>query len=213
MYLTEAIPARKSKGTISAIQNGFVMNWKLFFMVTAILTSMLLTPVLSPGWCEELPNSEKYTGGRTTPPKISSDILTSDKGCSQELVDLLNARAAEMDAREEKIRKREQELKLLQEEILEKIKLLKKMQRQLEGPIKKRAAEEEAKLQHLAGVYSSMDPGRAAALLNKLDDETVTKLFSIMKSKKVAAILANMEPEKAARISKFLYKDVPPDQY
>ena len=37
--------------------------------------------------------------------------------------------------------------------------------------------------------------------------EALDKLFSIMKSKKVAFILANMEPEKAARISSYLYRN------
>jgi flagellar motility protein MotE (MotC chaperone) len=127
--------------------------------------------------------------------------------CSQEFLDLINARAHELDEKEKALMAKQEDLKLLEEEIDKKIKLLKRLQRDLEGPIKKRAADEEARLQHLAGVYASMEPARAAALLNKLDDETVTKLFSIMKSKKVAFILANMEPEKAARISSYLYRN------
>lgn len=139
-------------------------------------------------------------------PLGGSALSAGREQCSQEFLDLINARAQEIEEQQKALKQKEADLRLLEEEIDQKIKMLKKLQRDLEGPIKQRAAEEEARLQHLAGVYSSMDPSRAAALLNKLDDDTVTRLFSIMKSKKVALILANMDPEKAARISSFLYR-------
>ncbi len=129
----------------------------------------------------------------------------SEKACHPELLSLLRTRMAELDEREAKLQKKEQDLLVLQKDIQDKIKQLKELQQKLEGPVKKKRFEEEARLQHLAGVYSSMDPVRAAALLDKLDEGTVTKLFAIMKSKKVAKILANMSPEKAARISQQLY--------
>ena len=127
--------------------------------------------------------------------------------CHPELISMLHLKMAKLDERQRLLDSKEQDLKLLERDINEKIKLLKDLQRKLEGPLKKKQYEEQARLQHLAGVYSSMDPVRAAALLDKMDEETVTKLFAIMKSKKVAMILANMSPEKAARISSYLYKD------
>ncbi len=139
--------------------------------------------------------------------KKASSSLENDieQQCNPELLSLLRTKMAKLDEREDQLQKKEEDLRLLQKDIQEKIKQLKELQQKLEGPVKKRRFEEEARLQHLAGVYSSMDPVRAAALLDKLDEETVTKLFAIMKSKKVAKILANMSPEKAAGISQRLY--------
>jgi len=141
----------------------------------------------------------------------NSQMIDYSKGCHPELLTLLRNRIHELDEREKRLDAREKDLKFLEQDIEQKIKQLGKLQRELEGPVKKRRIEEQAKLQHLAGVYSSMEPARAAALLDRLDDETVTKLFSIMKSKKVAGILANMSPEKAARISTYLYRKPPSD--
>jgi flagellar motility protein MotE (MotC chaperone) len=87
---------------------------------------------------------------------------------------LLRNRIRELDEREKRLDAREKDLKFLAQDIEQKIKQLGELQRRLEGPAKKRQIEEQAKLRHLAGVYSSMDPTRAAALLDKLDDDTVT---------------------------------------
>ncbi len=128
-----------------------------------------------------------------------------DKGCNPELLEILRVKMAKLEERELALDKKENDLELLKQDIEDKLRQLKALQAKLEGPVKKRRFQEEQKLQHLAGVYSSMDPVRAATLLDKLDEETVTKLFAIMKSKKVAKILANMTPEKAARVSQRLY--------
>ena len=128
-----------------------------------------------------------------------------DKACNPELLELLRVKMAKLDEREQALDKKENDLELLKQDIEDKLRQLKTLQTKLEGPVKKRRFQEEQKLQHLAGVYSSMDPVRAATLLDKLDEDTVTKLFAIMKSKKVAKILANMTPEKAARVSQRLY--------
>ena len=140
----------------------------------------------------------------------TEDMNSGEEGCHPELLRMLRLKMARLDKRQQELDKRKEDLQLLQRDIDDKIKQLKDLQRKLEGPAKKKRFEEEARLQHLAGVYSSMDPIRAAALLDKMDEETVTKLFSIMKSKKVAKILANMSPEKAARISAYLYKNGQP---
>ncbi len=139
----------------------------------------------------------------TTP--FSGQDSGDDKECHPELLRLLRLKMARLDQREARLDQREQDLQLLKKDIEEKVKQLKDLQRKLEGPVKKQRLKEGARLQHLAGVYSSMDPVRAAVLLEKLDEDTVTRLFAIMKSKKVAKILANMSPEKAARISARLY--------
>ncbi len=125
--------------------------------------------------------------------------------CHPEFLAYLRIEMSNLEKKRQELDKREKDLSFLEKDIEEKLKKLKELQRRLEGPVKRNKAEEQTRLQHLAGVYSSMDPVRAAALLDKMDENTVTKLFSIMKSKKVARILANMEPDKAARISSFLY--------
>ncbi len=120
---------------------------------------------------------------------------------SPEVLEILRAEYRRAAERNKELDKKEKDLELLRSEIDKRLKDLKQLQASLEGPVKKAKVDYEARFQHLVGVYSSMDPGRAAALLDKLDEATVARIFAAMKSKKVARILALMDPEKAARIS------------
>lgn len=119
---------------------------------------------------------------------------------------ILLARLRRVEQREAELEQREKNLQMLKQEIEERIRELKRLQKGLEGEVSKAQSREEARFQHLVGVYSAMQPQRAAALLDKLDDRTVVKIFAMMKSRKVAAIMALMDPDKAARISDALTK-------
>ncbi len=138
-------------------------------------------------------------------------LKDNSKNCHPEFLVLLRQKKLDLEKKNESLAKEEQDLDFLRQEMDNKVKMLKDLQRSLEGPVKRRKFQEQARLQHLAGVYGSMEPSRAAALLDKMDEDTVTKLFSIMKSKKVAPILSKMSPDKAARISAYLYKKPPPE--
>ena len=125
----------------------------------------------------------------------------SEDGCRPELLSVIRARARELEGRSAELDRREKDLELLKNDIETMLQELKKLQSQLGGPVKKAQKDSELRFQHLVGVYSSMEPGRAAALLGKMDEKTVTRIFASMKSKKVAAIMALMDPETAASIS------------
>ncbi len=125
----------------------------------------------------------------------------NEKGCRPELLSVIRARARELEKRKAELDKREKDLQVLKDDIQAMLEELKKLQQELQGPVKKARKESEIRFQHLVGVYSSMEPGRAAALLGKMDEDTVTRIFASMKSKKVAAIMALMDPDTAASIS------------
>lgn len=124
--------------------------------------------------------------------------------CETETMELLRVRLREVNDREANLEKQAKDLELLKSEIEERIRELKVLQSRLEGPAKGANDDYQARFEHLVGVYSSMEPASAAALLDKLEDMTVVKIFAAMKSKKVAQILALMDAEKAARISSAL---------
>ncbi len=127
-----------------------------------------------------------------------------NKEINDQVLAILQAKLRNLEEREQKLEKREADLKLLEQAIDKRIKELKSLQTALEGPVKKANAEYQERFRHLVGVYSSMEPQRAAILLSKMDEATVERLFANMKSKKVAKILSFMEPDKAARISSSL---------
>ncbi len=78
-----------------------------------------------------------------------------------------------------------------------------------------RMKEEEApNLKRLAKLYSGMSPEATSAIMKELDDQTVVKLFSVMKDSESAALLDAMAREgetqakRAASISESLRKTI-----
>jgi flagellar motility protein MotE (MotC chaperone) len=126
--------------------------------------------------------------------------------CETETMELLRVRLREVNDRQAVLERQAKDLELLKSEIEDRIRELKALQSRLEGPARGANDDYQARFEHLVGVYSSMEPASAAALLDKLEDMTVVKIFAAMKSKKVAQILALMDVEKAARISSTLSK-------
>lgn len=136
------------------------------------------------------------------PGKAGKKYSVSTQGeCRPELLAVIRARVRNLDMREAELDRRQKDLDLLKSDVETMLEELKKLQSTLGGPVKKAQKESDVRFQHLVGVYSSMDPGRAATLLGKMDKKTVTRIFASMKSKKVAAIMALMDPEAAASIS------------
>ncbi len=105
----------------------------------------------------------------------------------------------------------EERLKILQEDIAKKSQELKKLKEEIDAKIKKqeelKAQIEKAqdeRYQRLAKIYEQMPAEEAATRLEKLDDETATNLILAIKPRQAAKILANVNPEKAAVLSKII---------
>lgn len=96
---------------------------------------------------------------------------------------------------EQDLAKKSEELKKLKEEIAAKIKEQEALKQQLE-----RINQEY--FQKLAKIYEAMPPEEAAQRLEKLDDETAALLILAIKPRQAGKILGNVNPEKAAAISK-----------
>ncbi len=146
------------------------------------------------------------TDARPSPPLLSDKRDDAPAITTSKAAEILLTRIRRLKEREADLDQREKNLEMLKSEIETKIKELKRLQAALESTVGQARAQENARFQHLVGVYSAMQPQRAATLLDKMEDKTVVKIFSLMKSRKVAAILALMDPDKAARISAALTK-------
>jgi len=58
-------------------------------------------------------------------------------------------------------------------------------------------------------IYETMRPDQAAAILDRLDDETLRVVFARMETKQVAAIFAEMSRERAVAFTRTLALDAP----
>lgn len=75
-------------------------------------------------------------------------------------------------------------------------------------------AAQTADLARLVSVYSGMKPAEAAAIMNTLDIEVTVMVLGQMQERKVAPIIAKMNPVRAQAISKIIYErsQLPGDQ-
>lgn len=103
----------------------------------------------------------------------------------------------------------EDRLRILQEDLAKKTEELKKLKGEIEAMIKQQEQlkaqlemAQKENYQRLAKIYESMPPEEAALRLEKLDEDTATILLLAMKPRQAARILANVDPEKAATLSK-----------
>ena len=59
-----------------------------------------------------------------------------------------------------------------------------------------------ARIDHLVNAYKAMRPEQAGTLVNNLDDEVAVAILSAMPGRSAGQILANVNPTKAARLTK-----------
>ncbi|MBW1980202.1 MAG: hypothetical protein JRJ12_03190 [Deltaproteobacteria bacterium] len=113
--------------------------------------------------------------------------------------------------KEQQLRQKEAELQALKQEVSAKLAelmtLQKKVAKELENLQQSRNNIREKRLKQLADMYKSMEPGKAAKLMEKLDEKTAVQIITRMRGRAAGQILAQMQADKAARISKRLSSD------
>lgn len=129
-----------------------------------------------------------------------------EKNAELTLMQLLEKKKAELDAKEMELKEREARLNQLSQEIEAKIAKYSKVKQELEGSYKKRDAAEEEKVSGLVKIYESMAPKDAAARIQALDEDIALLIFSKMKQKVAAKILALIEPARAADLSQSMVR-------
>ena len=100
-------------------------------------------------------------------------------------------------AREKQLARRENELKILQEEVDKKIKQLKNLRSELDQLLSRKQETEDGKVKQLSKIYQKRDPAGAAASLAAMDKELAVAILAMMRDKYAGEILDNMEQETA----------------
>lgn len=154
------------------------------------------------------PGESPSAGSGGQPGEGEAGVTQSEKAV---LGGLSNRREA-LDERARKLDMREKLLKAAEKRVQARIAELKKIEARIEGTMQKREDRREAQYTRLVEMYSNMKPGDAANIFNRLDLETLTGLAGRMKPRIMSAILAEMEPAAAERLTleianKRLYED------
>lgn len=118
-----------------------------------------------------------------------------------ELLQSLAKRRDELDSRERGLGEREAMLAATEKRLDDKLAELKQVQFTIEELVKQHDADEKAQLQSLVKIYENMKPKDAAQIFEELEMDVLLDVVEGMKERKVAPILAMMNPSKAQEVT------------
>jgi flagellar motility protein MotE (MotC chaperone) len=118
-----------------------------------------------------------------------------------ELLQSLAKRRDELDAREQGLGEREALIAATEKRIDDKLVELKQVQTQIEGLVEQHDTEQESQLGSLVKIYENMKPKDAAQIFEELEMDVLLDVVERMKERKVAPVLALMNPEKAREVT------------
>jgi flagellar motility protein MotE (MotC chaperone) len=138
-------------------------------------------------------------------PEAVSRLVTNDPTLlTQAEIDLLQRLADRrelLETQEKEMEMREGLLQAAEERIDEKIVELKNFQDTIEKLIKTYDDQQVAKIQSLVKIYENMKPKDAARIFEELDMDTLLLVTERMKERKLAPIMAKMNPARATEIT------------
>lgn len=143
------------------------------------------------------PKSSRACEPPPAPPPPAPSFSESELAVLQQLAarrDALAAREAEFDRRQAVLQAAEARLD-------EKVQAMKALQATLEGLIRSHDAEQEAKLGALVRIYETMKPKDAARIFEQLGIDTLLPVAERMNGRKLAPVMAVMDPAKARDIT------------
>jgi flagellar motility protein MotE (MotC chaperone) len=147
---------------------------------------------------------EKVAGASRHPEQAPPPPLFTLSASDIPLLQSLQERRELLEEREQQLAQREEALHFLQQQLEEKLTSLATLRKAIGALIEEKEAFEEKRFEHLVKVYEGMKPEEAAALIERLQEDTATKLFYRMKEKKVSQLLGFVKPEVAAKLSERL---------
>jgi flagellar motility protein MotE (MotC chaperone) len=130
------------------------------------------------------------------PPKLTRSEI--------EVLQQLAERRQALDARTEELNHRETLLQASEMRIDQKLSQLKELQTTLERLITAYDAQQNEQIKSLIKIYENMKPKDAARIFEELKMNTLLPVADLMKERKLAAILAEMNPARAKDITEEL---------
>ena len=158
-------------------------------LLVAVKVSILI------GWMDSKPPSGAIA--QDTDFALSSELMRDSN-----FILAIRKKQAELEEKEANLRKEEERLLSLKNEILAKMEELRQLEGKIAAAMEGEKGEEGKRLKDLARVYESMPPEKAAAMLSKLDVKTAAGITVNMKRDRAGAIWGHLEPQKAVEITR-----------
>ena len=174
--------------------------------------SFLAQPLLHAAADESAnPNADAQTAD-TPPQKETED--KKESGAAEKEIDLLNMTFEEVQMlttlaaqhnnsflQKNSFKKQEESLTILKNEIQSRLEDLEKVEKRLRFLAKESDKKEQAHMREIVKVFESMKPQEAAPIFSRLEPRVLLMILQRMKGVKIAAILAQLPPDQAAKIT------------
>ena len=118
-----------------------------------------------------------------------------------DLLTRLGDRRGELDAREKELEMRTALVEAAEKRIDERTAALKALEAQINALVEEKKSDEKAQFAGIVSMYETMKPKEAATLFNALDNEVLLRVARAMNPRKMAPILAKMDPMKAKTLT------------
>ncbi len=122
------------------------------------------------------------------------------------LLQALAQRRSTLDTREESLNQREALLRAAEQKLVDRQKELLAMRSEVKGLLDDLDAKEKRRIGNLVKIYESMKPKGAALIFNDLELPVLMSVVERMKVRKLAPIIAAMNPDKARKITRTMAK-------
>ena len=172
-----------------------------------VLVLLWATAVWSVQATTEQPSTESHTNQY-----VDENSPDEPRSAEATLLEDLQARLKEVEARERGLQLREEHVLSLQRDLealaARQAKEAKRLEKEASAlsEEQRRYLEQDPALVHLLKIYESMDPEEGALRIEQMREGLALDILAGIKNKKAAGILAGVNPKKAARLSEGLMK-------
>jgi len=118
-----------------------------------------------------------------------------------EMYEDLSQRRKEIEQTAKQLQVREALLKAAEQEVDQKVQELSKLKEEIEGLLNQQSEEEQKHVQRLVKIYEGMKPKDAARIFDTLDLDVLVDVVTRMSERKIAPVMAAMNPERARTIT------------
>jgi flagellar motility protein MotE (MotC chaperone) len=141
----------------------------------------------------------------------ASDTAVNYSDKRMKLYKDLAKRRKEIKKQAEKLKKKKALLKAAEQELDKKYQELKKLRNQIKSLLNEQSKQKEERISSLVKIYSGMKADDAARIFNTLEMNVLVEVMSRMSERNLAPILAEMNAEKARKVTMLLAeeKDLP----
>ena len=136
--------------------------------------------------------------------KMKQNQAEGVSAVERELLQSLSKRREALEQREREFGLKEKILDATEDRINKRIKEMKSLQKELQAVLDQYKRQQDSEIRSLVKIYENMKPVQAAIIFNELDMDILLNVVDKMSERKVAPVLASMNPRKAKEVTERL---------